>query len=331
MNKKSGITALCLLLSICSLIGCLFLHRRMSVDSMTVAPAQTPAQTGDLVTRTATTETTVPPLLATETTVATTEATTTAPPRNGFAFTRQQESQLDGMLAGFGGQVAALYKDIETGYTYSYNADTSFFAASLTKAPYCMYLFDLAANGKCDLEQKLTYTEKIGSNGTGKVKNSPFGTQFTVSQLIEYTLRYSDNAALRMLRGVYPASGFQKYAAGIGIKNTAAIGLITNSRITANDAAVYMQAIYDFVGSNATYGSLLRDHLIHANNKWFTSRYPILHKYGWADKAFHEIALTEAPHPYILVLLTDHEDGTEADFAMFRNFSKAVETIADHA
>ena len=167
---------------------------------MTVAPAQTPAQTGDLVTRTATTETTVPPLLATETTVATTEATTTAPPRNGFAFTRQQESQLDGMLAGFGGQVAALYKDIETGYTYSYNADTSFFAASLTKAPYCMYLFDLAANGKCDLEQKLTYTEKIGSNGTGKVKNSPFGTQFTVSQLIEYTLRYSDNAALRMLK-----------------------------------------------------------------------------------------------------------------------------------
>ena len=95
------------------------------------------------------------------------------------------------------------------GYTYSYNADTSFFAASLTKAPYCMYLFDLATDGKCDLEQKITYTEKIGSDGTGKVKNSPFGTQFTVSQLIEYTLRYSDNAALRMLRGVYPASGFQ--------------------------------------------------------------------------------------------------------------------------
>lgn len=331
MNKKSGITALCLLLSICSLIGCLFLHRRMAVDSMTVAPAQTPAQTGDLVTRTATTETTVPPLQATATTVATTAATTTATPRDGFAFTEQQKSQLDSMLAGFGGQVAALYKDIETGYTYTYNGDTSFFAASLTKVPYCLYLLQLAADGKCDLEQKLTYTEKIGSNGTGKVKNSPFGTQFTVSQLIEYTLRYSDNAALRMLRSVYPASGFQKYAAGIGIKNTAAIGLITNSRITANDAAVYMQAIYDFVGSNATYGSLLRDHMIRTNNKWFTSRYPILHKYGWADKAFHEIALVEAPHPYILVLLTDHEDGTEADFAMFRNFSKTVETIADHA
>ena len=96
MNKKSGITALCLSLSICSLIGCLFLHRRMSVDSMTVAPAQTPAQTGDLVTRTATTETTVPPLQAPETTVATTGAMTAAAPRDGFAFTRRQKGQLDG-------------------------------------------------------------------------------------------------------------------------------------------------------------------------------------------------------------------------------------------
>ncbi len=339
MNKKIGITALCLLLSICALAACIFLRGKLENDSMTVTPAQTPAQSGDLVTRptTVATDATAPSARPVggsdaQSTTATTAATvTTAVPRDGdFAFTEQQTKQLDSMLAGFGGQVAALYTDLETGYTYTYNADKTFSAASLTKAPYCLYLLQLAADGKCDLEQKLTYTDKIGSNGTGIVKKSPFGTQFTVGQLIEYTLRYSDNAALRMLRGAYPANGFQKYAATIGIKNTAAIGLITNSRITANDAAIYMRAIHAFIRDNPTYGGMLHEYMTHSNNKMFASQYPLVRKYGWADKAFHEMALVEAPHPYILVLLTDHEDGTAQDFAMFRNFSKTVEAIANH-
>ena len=62
MNKKIGITALCLLLSICALAACIFLRGKLENDSRTVTPAQTPAQSGDLVTRptTAATDTTAP-------------------------------------------------------------------------------------------------------------------------------------------------------------------------------------------------------------------------------------------------------------------------------
>ncbi len=248
--------------------------------------------------------------------------------RMGFSFTAEQQLQLDDMLKSYGGNVAVWYEDLDSSYTYQYNADHTFSAASIVKAPYCMYLLQLASEGNCDLTQKIAFTDDIRADGTGIVKEQPFGTEFTVQQLIEYAICYSDNAALRMLRSAYPAEGFRDFSSSIGIQNANAISNITGANINAADAATYMRAIYKFIQENETYGGMLRDYMTKTRNPMFTSSYTLVRKYGWATEAFHDTAIVEAPHPYILVFLTDHAEGTTDDFAMFRNLSNTVETFS---
>ncbi len=308
-NKILLTAALCVCATI-AVIGCLFVYQSVYSESI-------PTSVIIDKTTTATKQTTTP-----------STAPTTIAKNRQFSWDTKDEQRITSMLQGYGGKVSLYYEDLESGYTYLYNAKQSYFAASLMKAPFCMYILQLAADGKCNLSQKITYTAAFQSTGTGIIKNAAFGTEYTIQQLIEYTIRYSDNAALRMLRSVFSVDGFKTFAASIGIKDTSAIGYITNSQITVNDAALYMRAIYDFIKTDSTYGKMLYEYMTHTRNPMFYSSYPLVRKYGWADASFHDMAIVDAPHPYILILCTDHEDGTAGDFAMFRNVANNIEKLS---
>ncbi len=309
-NKKLLTTAISLC-AVISVVSCLFVQKAVFTKSIPTSVI-------------ANTVTTTKP----QTTNTSTVPTTTNAQKRAFAWSAAEEQRITSLLQGYGGQVSMYYEDLESGYTYLHNADHSYFAASLMKAPFCMYILQLAANGKCDLSQKITYTATFESTGTGIIKNAAFGTEYTIQQLIEYAIRYSDNAAFRMLRSVFSVDGFKQFAASIGIENTASIGYITNSQITAKEAAIYMHAIYDFIEQDKTYGKMLYDYMTNTRNPMFYSSYPLIRKYGWADASFHDMAIVDAPHPYILILCTDHEDGTAGDFAMFRNIASNAEKLS---
>ena len=205
-DNKKLLTAAISLCAAISVVGCLFVQKAVSTKSIPTSVI-------------ANTVTTTKP----HTTGTSTAPTTTNAQKRAFAWSAADEQRFTSLLQGYGGQVSMYYEDLESGYTYLHNADHSYFAASLMKAPFCMYILQLAANGKCDLSQKITYTATFQSTGTGIIKNAAFGTEYTIQQLIEYAIRYSDNAALRMLRSVFSVDGFKQFAASIGIKNTAYI------------------------------------------------------------------------------------------------------------
>lgn len=311
VNKKL-LTAALALSAVAAVMVSMFVYRSVSVQ-------RTP--TSVIVNNT------LPNSTATTTIPTTTAGTVTAQNRT-FAWSEADQQRVGNLLQGYDGQVSLYYQDLESGYSYMYNAEHTYSAASLMKAPYCMYILQLAAEGKCNLSQKVTYTANFLSEGTGIIKNEPFGTEYTIQQLIEYAIRYSDNAALRMLRSIIGVDGFKTFAASIGIQNTAHIGLITNSKITVTDAATYMRAVYNFIRTDETYGKMLYDYMTHTRNPMFYSSYPLVRKYGWADEAFHDMALVDAPHPYLLILCTDHDEGTTADFAMFRNIANTIEKLS---
>lgn len=315
-----------------AIVACIVLRQQFFTENASVPLSQVVDTVADVGTNssavstgtTASTDTTAPTDITAPTdTVPTTEAVS-----DNFFLSAQQEQELNVMLDNFGGKVSAMYIDLGSGYTYQYHPTENFFAASLMKAPYCMYILQLASDGKCDLSEKLTYTQNFKSGGTGIIQNAEFGTQYSIQTLIEYTIRYSDNVAVRMLRSRFPADGFQSFAASLGIENPKSIGYITNARITAEDAAVYMRAIYRFIHTDKTGGPLLYDYMTHTGNHMFYSKYPLVRKYGWADASFHDMAIVEAPRPYILILLSDHEDGTANDFALFRQFSAKIESLS---
>ncbi|MEG0895543.1 MAG: serine hydrolase, partial [Oscillospiraceae bacterium] len=80
----------------------------------------------------------------------------------------------------YGQNVSVFYKDIYSGNSYNYNQDNKYFIASLIKAPYAMYIYDLVSQGKCSLDDKFILTEEIKQQGTGKLKDMDADTELTL-------------------------------------------------------------------------------------------------------------------------------------------------------
>lgn len=311
------------------LVGCASnrlgtVHPSSSVVTTTPATTTTTSTTTDTTTATTTTATTKK--ATTTKKVSPTTPTAPAAPRPDFAFTSQQVQELDGLLDSYRRHVSVAFYDMESGYTYTYNAQHVYFVASIIKAPYCQYILELAQQGKTDLDDTVLYTNEFYATGTGKLKNVPTGDEYSISTLTEYAIRYSDNVALRMLKSRYDAAGFTAYAESIGIENISGVKDINNGNITAVDALTYAKAIYRFIAAGSPEGQKLRTDMLNTTNPMIVSTYPVVRKYGWATASFHDMAIVEAPHPYLLVILSDHDEGTAKDFAMFKTISQTIQS-----
>ena len=292
----------------------------------------TPTQTDTTVsTATATTTTEIPTTTTTTiTTVGGTLGVATTKPNNpdGFALSSDQVTSLDTLISSYEGMVAVGYYDITSGYQYTYNGTHSFPAASVIKAPFCRYVLGMAEQNGLDLSTTLTYTEDMYVGGTGSIKNDEFGSTYTQAELIKLAIRKSDNIAFKMLRQVYPTTGFKQYAKSIGITDIAGIKNVNSSNINAVNAITYMKDIYSYITGDNQYGKTLETHMRSTINPMIRSKYTVVRKYGWMDGAYHDMAIIKAPRPYILVILSDHSEGTKDDLEMFRVISEAVESVS---
>lgn len=239
---------------------------------------------------------------------------------NEFAFTTEQIKELDALIKSCGTGVSVFYKDLNSGYTYTYNSEQKYFIASLIKAPYCMYIYDLASQGKCDLNKSYTYAARHKAGGTGKIQDMSIGTSFTLEELIGYAIKYSDNVALNILKENFPVEGYRAYAKGLGLKYPEDVKYGTNGNITAIDAGIYIEAINNFIHHN-TYGARLKLHMLSTRNPMIIASYPVIRKYGWADASFHDMAIIEAPHPYLLSICTNHD----GDYSTFKKISQLIQ------
>ena len=237
-----------------------------------------------------------------------------------FTFTKQQISEINSVIKSCGPGVSVFYKDLNSGYTYTYNSEQKYFIASLIKAPYCMYIYDLASQGKCDLNKRYTYAGRHKAGGTGKIQYMSIGTSFTLEELIGYAIKYSDNVAMNMLKENFPIEGYRAYAKSLGLKHPEDIKYGTNGNITATDAGIYIESINNFINNN-TYGSKLRTLMLSTSNPMITSSYPVVRKYGWATASFHDMAIVEAPYPYLLSICTNHD----GDYSTFKKISQIIE------
>lgn len=291
------------------------------------------SSTTDTTTVTTTTTTTTTEATTTTTTVATVGGTlsvVTTQPNNpdGFALTAEQVASLDALIASYEGTLSVGYYDITSGYQYIYNGDITFDAASLMKAPFCRYVLGMAEQNGLDLSSELTYTEDMLLSGTGIIKDAEFGTVYTQEELIKLCIRKSDNIAFKMLRQVYPAAGFKQYARAIGITDIAGIKNVSASNINAVNAITYMKDIYTYITGDTQYGKTLEMHMRSTVNPMIRSKYPVVRKYGWMEGAYHDMAIIKAPRPYIVVILSDHDDGSDEDEEMFRVISAAIEAVS---
>ncbi|MEE3342671.1 MAG: serine hydrolase [Bacilli bacterium] len=201
------------------------------------------------------------------------------------------------------------YKDLYTGFTVSYNANQNIFSASSIKAPKDIYLYEMASQGKVNLDEELTYTSAYYNTGSGLLKNKPVNTKYKVRTLLQYSTVDSDNAAHNMLMDRYGRENILKFWQEKG--TTGIFTLPTNWGVTnAHDATIYMEELYKFYISNDEYGGALMNNFLNSYPKFIKGKngYKIASKSGWAGSVLHEMTIVFADNPYIVIGLSNLGD-----------------------
>lgn len=237
--------------------------------------------------------------------------------------------------------VALYYADIKNGYNYSYNADSVFYSASLIKMPYALSLLKASSdemNSHADdplyvplgLDDIFTYTSNKKQEGTGIIKDSPDGTQYTYLQLVDYLIKDSDNVAFKALQNKYGYGYMNMY-----IANRKLTSMSRNAwNITAKDASTILADTYDFITADQNYGSFLESSMKRAGQKNMIAAgvgtKTVAHKYGWDKNSYHDMALVYGEKPYSLVILTDlHQGGKEVD-TYIQSIAKKINELHDN-
>lgn len=209
------------------------------------------------------------------------------------------------------GYFSFLYQDLYSGFVVSYNEEAPIFTASTIKAPAMIYLYEKASKGEIDLTEQLTYTANFYNDGTGILKNKKVNTTYTVEELIEYTIVYSDNIAYTMLMNRFGREDILNFWNGLGTKQIFTLNTIWGFS-SAKDAAIYMRKLYSFSKENEEYGGKLLDYFKRTVWKLISDKdgkFNIANKGGWSGTAIHDVAIVFDENPYILVIMSNMGEG----------------------
>lgn len=222
------------------------------------------------------------------------------------------------------GNFSFLYHDLFSGFTVSYNAEAPIFTASAIKAPAMIYLYEMASQGKINLDDKLVYTSNYYSGGSGVLKNRTFNTSYTVEELIQYTIYNSDNIAYRMLVDKFGRKNIYDFWNKLGTNYIFSLDTIWGV-MSAKDAAIYMKELYRFSEENDDYGIKILNHFKKAEWKLITDKngkFNTANKGGWSGSAIHDIAIVFDKNPYILIIMSNL--GESNYLSLFNETSKMV-------
>ncbi|MBQ4354947.1 MAG: serine hydrolase [Clostridia bacterium] len=168
----------------------------------------------------------------------------------------------------------------------------------------------LPGEEKYNLDEIWTFDpETMMEAGSGEIQYMPAGTQMTWRELFEYAILYSDNIAFAQIRERFGYASFYKKVAELKIS-----GVPTGfMNLSAQDCGIFLEEMYTYFETDSEYARLMRDCMARSKHVVMIAvNYPTgtaVHKYGWDLGAYHDMAIIYDEHPYLLVIMTDYEDG----------------------
>ncbi|MBU3956963.1 class A beta-lactamase-related serine hydrolase [Patescibacteria group bacterium] len=170
-------------------------------------------------------------------------------------------------------------------------------AASLNKLPVMIAAYQLAEQGKINLETEYVLKETDKVQGAGVLQSKPAGTKYTYHQLIEYMAQYSDNTAFKVMRQVTEET--------------------TLDQATPEEIGILFKKLYEGESINQEH----RDELLQfLTNTGFEDRIPkgvpegarVAHKIGTLPGVYSDAGIIFAEKPFVLVIMTKDTREVEA-------------------
>lgn len=204
--------------------------------------------------------------------------------------------------------VSVKFQDIKTKYTYQYNENQKYYAASTIKMLDALYIYQEAAKGNIDLETTIAYTYKI-SNSAGVSKHK-IGDKISLRNLVKYAITVSDNTAHQMLVKYIGYDNLKQYGNSLGATTTlehTVLGKDNFGDINVTDAIIYVQELYNFINENPTLGAELKSYFITSDENYLKdteNNIEAATKYGEYNAYFHNNGIVYAENPYFISVLT---------------------------
>lgn len=284
---------------------------------------------------------------------------------NGKRPSAETMERLASICKAYRGTLSLYYKDLETGYTLTYDAEKAYQAASVIKAPYVKFLLSQDVDGT----EQLTLKTKKG--GSAYIDKKPIGTKFTVDELLQYAIRYSDNSAYNMLNARFGFKEFNAHAEAIGVSaNRKNNCVLVNPKpqfgyLSAQDIGLYFEDIAAFVETGTPEAKALFSWLIttteqrqlpdaYAGRKLYVMNgseaaenetvltpaeldkayaarkqgYTIGHKYGeQGAQAYHDGAIVWRDHPYVLAITSTLPPYKDASIEVFHDIAMLIDQL----
>lgn len=242
-------------------------------------------------------------------------------------------------------ELSYYYYDLEGGTELAYRADWIRYAASLSKLPFIYSVLleieqysseaytDPYHDRYYDLDALWTYEPAtMFRDGSGIIQEENAGFSLTVGEVFEYAVKYSDNIAFAWLQEHFGLSSYFDLLERLEISGGRDEPYMDFS---ARDCGKILYSVYRYFESGSPLSSKLKEWMADSDlSVLIASHFPkgmVPHKYGWDIDSFHDMAIIMDGRPYILVVMTDYEDGNE-DRGALEYFSTITEmTKSMHA
>ena len=186
----------------------------------------------------------------------------------------------------------------------------------------------LEGEEKYDLSEKWVYNSAtMLEEGSGEIMEKEDGFELTWKELIDYALLYSDNIAFAQLRQRFGYKYFYEKMAEIGVTGVNRDFM----SLSADDCVKFLITLNEYFESGSEYAEHMKDCMTRSKHlEMICAHYDegeAAHKYGWDIGAFHDMALILDEHPYIIVIMTDYEDGGKEPTDFIGDVTELVKQI----
>ena len=256
-------------------------------------------------------------------------------PLHGYATATEDMNTL---IQSYENDCAVLVYSEKSGVLYSYRSGQTLSGAGLIRLPYAYYLCTQLESGAHSLNETITYTEdwlrgkQPQQTGAGIIKNSELGTEYTLAQLLDYFLRYSDNIAFDMLVQTFGIDGFNEMLQSWGTNVTVSMSNLFPD-VTPDFMRMCIQQLHQNINAGESWGivwnALCESSQTHVREAIGGN---IAVKYGFAlmesGSIYNEVCYCDNLEPYILVIMAN-QPTTQIEKEFVGNLALYADNLVD--
>lgn len=240
----------------------------------------------------------------------------------------ERVAELNNLLSGYGKNIsiAALRKDGSKGL--SYNTEQTYFSACTIKIGYILSCCKQIDAGLFSKDTVLTYQERHYHRGSGQIRNSPYGSTYTVEYLITQCLSISDNVAYTMLAEHFGYDYYNNMVNELGCTSINLNGL-WGRNVKTTDYIIIWNEVYDYFNSGTEMAQLLKKSCTNTPFNYGTISIDADYSHKSGDNfgqlaTYSDAGIVWADNsPYIFAVFTNSE-GTYTDSSLVNSAMQIV-------